>query len=245
MSTLKQIQTEIEQCLVRKHKPLLVFDLDSTLFDVSPRIKKILLKYATDEKHQKQFPQATQLLKEIQWLKSDWGIGPALQRVGLDQSHPEFLHSVQEYWRQHFFSNEALHDDVPYEGAVEFVQKWHQQGVYISYLTGRDVFRMGEGTVQVLKKWNFPLDATASLVLKPFKEMDDAQFKTDWFLSLHEGQPFQDIWFFENEPVNINKLRQHLPHIRVVFFDSTHSGQEPPPSDIPSILHFLTEGIVE
>lgn len=241
MSTLAQIQTEIEQCLQSQHPPLLVFDLDSTLYDVSPRIKKILLNYSQDPNHQKQFPEAVHLMKEIQWLKNDWGIQEALNRVGLDHQHPEFLHSVQNYWRTHFFSNDALLDDIPYPGAVDFVKKFHKKGAYIAYLTGRDTFRMGTGTVQSLKKWDFPLDETANLILKPFKEMDDAQFKTDWFLSLQTDKPFHDIWFFENEPVNINRLRSHLPNIRVVFFDSTHSRAESAPNDIPSIIHFMTD----
>ncbi len=68
-----------------------------------------------------------------------------------------------------------------------------------------------------------------------------AHFKTDCFLSLQTDKPFHDIWFFENEPVNINRLRSHLPNIRVVFFDSTHSRAESAPNDIPSIIHFMTD----
>jgi FMN phosphatase YigB (HAD superfamily) len=128
MPTLKKIQKEIESCLLSPLPPLLVFDLDSTLFDVSPRIRKILLNFAKDPTHQKLFPEATQTLNEIELHRKDWGILEALQRIGLDHRHPEFLHSVHNYWHTHFFSNEALLDDVPYPGAVEFVKKFHQMG---------------------------------------------------------------------------------------------------------------------
>lgn len=41
------------QVLTLKERSLLVFDLDSTLFDVSPRLERILIDYAEIEEHQR------------------------------------------------------------------------------------------------------------------------------------------------------------------------------------------------
>jgi len=95
-------------------RALLVFDLDSTLFDVSPRLERILLDYAADQEHQKRFPESCEILKNIKMLRSDWGIRNALIRAGLDDHHPEFDDSIKAFWKRTFFSNEYLHYDIPY-----------------------------------------------------------------------------------------------------------------------------------
>jgi len=98
---------------------------------------------------------------------------------------------------------------------------------------------MGVGSEEVLKKWNFPLALPQSqLVLKPQAGMDDAEFKTDWFRAIpHEA--YDKIWFFENEPVNVYMVAEHLNHIEIVFFHSTHSGQQQAPENIPRIMNYL------
>jgi len=245
MSELKPnpyLQTLLEKAreLTRKgQKGLAVFDLDSTLFDVSPRLTKILHDFADHPQFQKQFPESVQILKTLSTLRSDWGIKQALIRAGLDQHHPEFHEAIRDFWRQHFFSDAYLHYDTPYSGAVEYVQALTRENIDIVYLTGRDIPRMGKGSREVLLKWKFPLDDKQStLALKPEKGMDDAQFKSDWFTEQKLGK-YAKVWFFENEPVNIEKIREDHPEIEVVFFSSTHSGRAEPPADLPHIFDFL------
>lgn len=235
---LRKIYTDV---LELKDRSLLVFDLDSTLFDVSPRLERILLDYSEVEEHQRLYPEACKILKNIKTLRSDWGIKNALIRAGLDEHHSSFHDSIRDFWKLRFFSNEYLHYDLPYEGAAEFVQKCHSAGSRVVYLTGRDQHRMGQGSAEVLLKWDFPLNGqTSELVLKPRAGMDDAEFKTDWFRAL-PFEAFDKIWFFENEPVNVNMVAQHLSHIELVFFHSTHSGQQEAPEEIPRIIHYLFE----
>ena len=86
-----------------QNKPsLVVFDLDSTLFNVSPRLEKILLDFANEPKHQKMFPDSIEVLKNIRMLRQDWGIKQALVRAGLDHHHPDFHHAIREYWEKCF-----------------------------------------------------------------------------------------------------------------------------------------------
>lgn len=238
---LRQILVKIEEFQNQGQKSLAVFDLDSTLFDVSPRVERILLEFAADPAHQKRFPEQIQLFKDIRTYRKDWGFQNALQRAGLDGHHPELQEAVRDFWYTRFFSNEYLQYDLPYDGAVEYVNAIANLGAEIVYLTGRDVHRMGAGSALTIKHWGFPLDDRQTrLVLKPHKSLDDAEFKTGWFASLPDKQ-YADVWFFENEPVNINHLRKQLPHVNVVFFESTHAGKATPPEDIPKIMHFLLD----
>ncbi len=236
---LDQILVKIAEIHARNGKTCLVFDLDSTLFDVSPRLQRILDDFAQHPEHQTKFPEEMKFFPEMKTHRKDWGIKNALMRSGLQTASFEFQESVRRFWRENFFSNEYLEHDIPYEGAVEYVQKIESLGSEIVYLTGRDIQRMGEGSRRVLKKWNFPLDDQRStLVLKPQKGMDDALFKRDWFVQFPR-EKYEKIWFFENEPVNVNLIHQSLPDIEIVFFESTHAGKEQPPGHLPKIWDFL------
>lgn len=238
---LQKILTEISDLKASGRPSLVVFDLDSTLFDVSPRLKKILHDFAEVPEHQALFPDSVQILKKIETFRTDWGIKNAVIRAGLDSHHPEFHQALKDFWLKHFFSNEYLDFDIPSEGAVEYVQSLWQLGAHIVYLTGRDVQRMGPGSRKVLLKWGFPLDdKRAELVLKPQKGLNDAEFKSDWFANV-PTEKFARTWFFENEPVNVNFVRLQHKHVEIVYFESTHSGKEEPPSDLPKVINFLIQ----
>jgi hypothetical protein len=238
---LRSILEKISQVQAQGLKALLVFDLDSTLFDVSPRLQRILHDFANDPDNQKRFPESTEILKTIETHKSDWGIRNSLIRAGLDKHSGEFHQALKDHWLENFFTSEYLHYDQPYAGAAEFVQKVARAGSEIVYLSGRDRPRMEKGTLEVLKKWNFPIDNTqARLALKPERGLNDADFKRDWFLDIpHDA--FGQIWFFENEPLNVNAIRNHFDHIDIIFFESTHAGKADPPVDLPKIFHFLMD----
>lgn len=236
---LEKILTEMAHLTSQSHSSLAVFDLDSTLFDVGPRLKKILHDFAANPQHQKKYPEACKALAKAQTERTDWGIKDAVMRAGLGDHSTELHHDLRDFWKAWFFSNDYLQYDIPYEGAVEFVQQVAQKGADIAYLTGRDIHRMGKGSREVLEKWQMPVDEhKARLVLKPLKGMDDAQFKSDWFAEIPSNK-YKKIWFFENEPVNVNLVRSLHKHIEIVFFDSTHSRKEVPPLDVPRIINFL------
>jgi hypothetical protein len=234
MNKATQAQSNAQKCLA-------VFDLDSTLFDVTPRIEKILQNFIREPEIQSRFPANCKAIKEVEIYRTDWGIRDALIRAGLDGHSPDFHEVIKTYWRKHFFSNEYLHYDSVYDGAVEYVTALYERQVDIVYLTGRDVARLGRGTIDVLNKWNFPMDPThAQTILKPHMDMDDAQFKSDYFATLPDGK-YEYIWLFENEPTNIRVVRKEHSHIEVIFFDSTHSGLHEAPVDLPKIMHYLLD----
>lgn len=236
---LKQILTEIEETKRSGGQTLAVFDLDSTLFDVSPRIQKIVAELAETLENTEEHRSVAEKLKGVVVEKSDWGIRSAVQRLGLHESHPELALMARDFWSQRFFSNEYLRFDQPYFGAVEYLRDLRLLGSEIVYLTGRDQIRMKEGSFQTLRDHGFPLDPpmSAELVLKPQKGQDDELFKSKWFHTVDKSK-YSHIWFFENEPVNIEQVQRDHPEVKLVFFDSTHSGKSQSPQGLPVIKDY-------
>ncbi len=212
-----------------------VFDLDSTLFNVSPRSEKILHEYA-------ELNNLKELL-DVRVGPHDWGIGEALVRHGFStQEAEDTFEDLKKFWRERFFSNEYLEYDIPSTGAVNFVQTLYKQKVEIHYLTGRDVHRMGPGTKAVLLKWLFPLDDDRFLHLKPHRSIDDHEYKVGWVLDFQKSHPEKHIYFFENEPVNINRIFHSAAAreaISLVHITTTHSRKENISVPVFSIENFM------
>jgi len=225
----------IKSSLLHSKDALIVFDLDSTLFDVSPRLEKIMKDFANHPEILTKFSESAMKLSSIKFLPTDWGIKGAFIRTDLHKEPQEFLEKAKEFWRANFFSDHYLKFDSAYEQAAEFVKTLHANGSNISYLTGRDVHRMAKGSVEKLKADQFPLDDRATLHLKPQAGDDDGEFKLNWFKN---SKPYKEIWFIENEPVNLHLVLDHVPNVNCIFFDSTHAGKKEPPRNIPSIKDF-------
>lgn len=210
-------------------QPLQVYlDLDSTLFTVRPRTQAILQRFTLERAAQ--FPRETELIKTVDVRDTDWGIRTSLKRLGLI-ADPAFADEIREYWKLLFFSSDYLYLDQPYIGAVDFVNALKRAGAEISYLTGRDRGRMGEGTFKSLKQHGFPLDfPDRQLLMKPSLDITDVDFKESVFKAI-EGL-HADVFFFENEPVILHRLLAAQFRLQMVFVDSTHSGQAEPPEKV-------------
>lgn len=228
-SKLNEIIKSSLELRAQNLRSLAVFDLDSTLFNVSTRTQQILNEFAK--------LQGLPELEKVEVKIEDWGIKEAVIRAGY---HPEkdlpMLEKLREYWFEKFFSNEYVHYDVPYAGAVSYVLELFQSGCEINYLTGRDQHRMGRGSLEVLKKWGFPCEAM-QLILKPERTIDDGLFKKNWFINLDRAQ-YEKIYFFENEPVNINAVLETSPDVEIIFLDTTHARRETVAAQIQRIFHF-------
>jgi len=235
--TLNRILQEMQNDLAGKEKVRAVFDLDSTLFNVAPRFSRIIKDFCKDSGMLQKYPQAIARLELAEVTTHPYYLKEFMNKIGLTDQPKEFYKEVFEYWRERFFRDDYVIFDEPEKGAVEFVNRMLELGAHVIYLTGRDEPRMKLGTIESLKKWNFPLEPDrADLVLKPLKEMDDAEFKRDHFKIFPEDEK---IWFFENEPVNIHLVLKDCPHVKIIYFDSVHSGKAPAPEGLPTIQHFL------
>lgn len=205
---------------------LVIFDLDSTLYDLTKRVSAIMSAFAGDAMVIQKFPAASARLAALEIRRTDWGIQEPFARVGITrEAHSEFIDAAQSAWARGFFSNDFLDRDFPLPGAVRFVEDCLAAGAEVLYLTGRDVARMGSGTESSLQASGFPFDGTrARLHLKPEKSLDDAEFKAEAIEAL--ATKYSHIWLFENEPVNINAVLKRTPKVKMVFVETCHSGIE-------------------
>ena len=235
---LVKILDEARDTLSSGRRFLAVFDLDSTLFDLSFRIAKIVDGFADDPQAQARFPKECTALKNVEIRAEDWGLAEAMRRLNIfEKTHPEFWHALHEYWSFHFFTGNYFQYDGVIPGALEFVLNIQKIGADIMYLTGRDIPRMWDGSLKTLLDEGFPVNETsARLVLKPQAEMDDAYFKLD--VLRDEKKRYDRIWLFENEPVNTNLIAKECPDIGIVFIESTHSRREEPAEDVARIQHW-------
>ncbi|MEQ1723039.1 MAG: HAD family acid phosphatase [Pseudobdellovibrio sp.] len=228
-TNLNQILKISREYAAQNMRTLAVFDLDSTLFNVSTRTQKILSEFA--EKHQ------IERLKGVQVKHEDWGIKEAVLRAGFSMEHDiEILKELRDFWSERFFTSEYLHYDVPYLGAISFVQDLADTGCEIKYLTGRDNSRMRKGTVEVLEKWGFPF-TSENLFLKPNNSQEDELYKHEWFKELNHSD-YKKIFFFENEPVNVNAIIDSCPEVEIIFLDTTHARKQEVSAELCRIKHF-------
>ena len=227
-NVLNQILTEAVEAEKNGRAFLTVFDLDSTLLDLTQRVATIIQHFLQKPETRQRFAKEADLASEFKVLPRDWGIKDVLLRAGVNEiAHRHFLEVIESFWRDEFFSDRHLHHDQPIPGALTFVRALYEAGSEIVYLTGRDVARMAAGTERSLLATGFPLCAErARLILKPEAAWDDAQFKLNILRELSPSYP--RIWLFENEPVNLNLIARHCPEIGLVFIDTTHSGREEP-----------------
>ncbi|MBK9293016.1 MAG: HAD family hydrolase [Oligoflexia bacterium] len=232
MQILEKILNEL------KSESLVIFDLDSTLFDVSPRITAILKAFASEFKVKDTHPEHYRILTNVEPHPQDYGVRRTLERYNFPTTDMDFIKKLVEFWKTKFFSSDYLHHDRPYLGAHEFTKKVEQKGAEILYLTGRDSPRMKEGTISSLIAHQFPLDQNAqNLILKPSKDISDAVFKQKFFENLKHSH--KDVYFFENEPLNIHLAMVEAPFVKPIFVETVHSQKTPEPSaKVPRIKNW-------
>ncbi len=213
-----------------------IFDLDSTLYDLTDRKQQILLSYIKLSEKTAKFPKECQTLQKVQVHRNEFGIDDALARIGLAEKN-DFYKDLHSYWEYYFFHNDFVKFDITLPGAVDYVKKVESLGASIIYLTGRDKPRMLRGTLESLENSGFPLQKKhIEVCLKPHKDIHDHQFKLDFMIKMKDK--FKEIWLFENEPVNINLIEKHCPQTQFIFIDTNHSGREEVGAHHPSIKDF-------
>ncbi len=225
-SILEHVLNRIKSFEIPDRDIACIFDLDSTLYDLTDRKQQILLRFLSQHENIAKYSGECKKLKKIEVRKNEFGIDEALTRVGISaKENPEFYKIVYAYWIDYFFHNDFLKFDTTFPGAVEYVQKILNLGATIIYLSGRDVPRMMTGTLLSLENSGFPIKkANIEVCLKSHSSVSDHQFKLDFMIALQSK--YKEVWLFENEPVNINLIEKHCPSIKFVFIDSNHSGRE-------------------
>lgn len=237
-----------EACAARTRsggKPVkVVFDLDSTIFDVKPRSLRILKEFAL-----------TKQARDLSPVLSEWSLGLDSHRLlyTLEESAAAneaplsdgkvdaYLKEAFHYWRKRFFADAYLTADHPAPGAVDYVSRVVDAGAIAVYLTGRDWPGMGRGTRAMLEYCGFPVDPRSSeLLMKPSNGLDDAEFKDEALRELRIGG--DAVALFDNEPANFHVFEKNFPEAWLVFFHSNCSEKEAKPvKRVYRIENFLVD----
>ncbi len=220
---LKEILKACEKAVGEKQQPVVVFDLDSTLYNNAPRNRAIIEEFAaavTDK-----YPEFCAAVKTMKDEQLAYSLDDTLKNIGIKDE--KVLKDLKKVWYDKFFTDKYVILDKPYEGAVEYVKTLHSAGVKIVYLTGRDTPDMRKGTLQSLKNDGFPIDDTASVLLtKPEKKIKDDVYKRSAAAEILKMGKI--IASFDNEPKNVNLFKEVFPGAIVIFIETNHSPKAVP-----------------
>ena len=227
----------------KKEKSFFVFDVDSTLFCMKYRTEALIKNALKEADFFKKFPEHLDKIKQIKVTEKDWSIKDIMSRYGFSETEAPVL-AMEKIWRKGFFANDYLYLDKPYKSSVSFLKFISQLGVKIYYLTARSRKTMYEGTIESLKKWEFPLESEKHLIMKENSEIKDEDYKAENLKNLAKAS--DTILFFENEPVVLNKVNESIPQIHLFWIDSTHSHRaEPPKKALPLSMNYELEQYIK
>lgn len=232
--TLQSVLDAVSHTASQGTLPVVVFDLDSTLFSTRPRNLRILREFAAT------VPEHKVLQTIVPTLVPDdfaWDVTLPLTQRGLNDA--ALFKDLSAYWFERFFTDEYVLADTPTLGSVAYAQAVHDRGGFVYYLTGRDVHGMAQGTVAALTNHRFPFwCGRTSLHLKPSFDTDDTEYKREALADIrsHRGNV---VATFENEPKNANMFRAAFPQGAHFLLQTEHSPDpETPHADIVEIPDF-------
>ena len=208
---------------------LIVLDIDSTLVQTHKRNEAILRRFAQNSTHSMRH-----LFEQAECFAFEYGYMQALHRLEVFADE-DLKSEVGKFWRQHFFSNDYLHCDLPHDGAQDFVAWLNQKWIPHVYLTGRPHPLMWEGTLKSLQALQFPV-TDDNLHLKPQAQDVDELFKSQKMAELKKG--YSKAIFIDNEPKVLNQIDKDHPDIVLVFVDTCHSPNVVPPASALKIKDF-------
>lgn len=229
---LQRIREENRARIKHGGKPIqVVFDLDSTIFDVKPRTLRILKEFARTPEARKISEEIVAWCSGLEAFKLLYTLeesARANQVPGDEATAHTFLKTAFRFWLDRFFTHQYLSVDNATPGAVDFVSRVVDAGAHAIYLTGRDWPGMGRGTRSMLDHCGFPTDPRyTNLLMKPNAGLDDAEFKDDALRQLRiDGNV---VALFDNEPANFHVFEKNFPEAWLVLYYSNCSTKEAKP----------------
>jgi hypothetical protein len=242
-AVLEKVREQRDARIRHGGKPVkVVFDLDSTIFDVKPRTLRILKEFALSPEGRAISPLMCEWSLNLTAYKLLYTLEESAHANGAPEPAEkarEFFKAAFHFWRKRFFSHAYLTVDHPTPGAVDYANQVVDAGATAVYLTGRDWPGMGQGTRSMLESCGFPVDPRVSeLIMKPNFGIDDSEFKDE---ALRELRINGDaVALFDNEPANFHVFEKNFPEAFLVFFHSNCSTKPAKPvSKLYRIENFL------
>jgi len=211
-------------------RPLVLLDLDSTLYEVGPRTLRIIQEWIPT--YSNRLPLEIKMaLENLVPSQVGYSLKDTFANLGFPVATRELetiLTDLKVFWWDRFFSSDYLSHDRPYPGAVEYANHLYDLGAELCYLTGRSELRMRKGTETNLLRDGFPFGMQGTeLLMRQEEDWSDEQHKAHQAAKLiTRGFP---IASFENEPVNLVTLSKLIPQAAHIFVDTVCSDQAAEP----------------
>lgn len=223
--------------------PIVVFDLDDTLFSTARRNLIIIQNFAAD--HGNEYPEFAKIASKLTLADMNWSVSFALTSSGLDPADAS-LEAFIAYWGERFFTDSFVALDLPNPGAVDYVKACHDAGALIYYLTGRHVSEpglnngMGQGTTLSMTNRGFPFwEGRVELNLKLHAHEKDTDYKTRT-IEMINSLKGEVIATFDNEPSNAHMYAEHFPDAMNFWLKTTWNPKDSAPTDdLIAIKDFL------
>lgn len=215
---LAAVLAQDRQLVAQHQHPIVIFDLDDTLFCTAYRNLEILKEWSATAAGAPYRAGIAGLAP----AQVAYDIDGALTTLGVPASQRQL---ADRFWSQRFFNGAYLQYDHPEPGAAAYVQSVAQSGAEVVYMTGRPAM-MAAGTQRALTANGFPWSPGkgTELVQKTTRE-PDAQFKSAATQQLEQSGTV--VGCFDNEPANVNAFHQVAPRATVVFLNTVHSPNAP------------------
>ncbi len=221
---LPRVVEQVRKAYNKQERPMVIFDLDGTLFDNRTRIQQILKEYGEQELKSVR-PDAAQKLAALNVDQVKYMLTDTLSAIGITEA--TVVNNAAVFWSQRFFSDDYLKYDTPTPGSVNFVRTLYSNGARIVYLTARDAPRQLIGTVKALRDNGFPIGIQGTeLIMRPTVQTQDAIFKQQVTNYLrHYGKV---IASFDSEPANANVYKRAFADSITVIYSAPRAPNPPP-----------------
>ena len=203
-------------------EPVVVFDLDSTLYDDRLRTLRILHGFAYENATTR--PDFLAAASKIGIADMPYRVLDAVRQMGFDD--PALLSEVLAYWRSRFFTSEYVPYDLPTPGAAQYMQLVIDSGALAVCLTGRAAKPMLAGTIATMQRDGLPVGSLGCrLILKPETTDTDDVFKAKVIDRLKGSASI--VAAFDNEPGICNTIQLACPDALVFHMATTWSPGAP------------------
>ncbi|MGE0709128.1 MAG: HAD family hydrolase [Planctomycetota bacterium] len=218
-AALDDVVQRCEALTAAGQTPVVIFDLDDTLFDTRYRVRAILRDYGA------QIGDAR--LEQLSVSKVHYDLTDTLRAIGFSSAeiNGNLGKDVRRAWSRAFFGADAYDLDGLIRGAVAYVERLTQAGAHVVYVTGRREATR-QKCVEVLQRAGYP---AGTLYCKPDQtSMATADYK-ERVTRNNVSKLGRIVAAFDNEPDNCNAFRRAVPQdARVVWLDTLYKPDHGP-----------------
>lgn len=236
ISPLAQLLDAIPEAIGQGKRPVIITDLDDTLFDTRHRRLEVLTDFLNQREIQSAYPDEVIALKPMMAVsRMTDSLTKIAKNAGVENE--QFLDKLGNFSKSHFMSNDYLSRDTATAGAANYMESAFKSGAVIVYLTARPG-HMRPGTLNALRENGFPTPDKKKVYLFTNDSRQNTVIYKDEVLKKVNGFGTV-IGGFENEPPNINLFKSRYPDGIMIFVNISGFPKHGVMEGIPTVRNFI------